>query len=142
MKAKELMIGDLVKRKKFGSIHKVSIIDLTIASEFNPIPLTPEILEKNGFVESEIEREEFSDIGLRYIYETQDGSYLIVDYQDSFDNGCGGELHQRQKELWIITVFGCNGLFESNPRERVYVHELQRALRCCGLNELADGFKV
>lgn len=156
LSVKELQIGDWVKSELYGK-QQICFVARTEHEWYNyyncgqccdnteasqPIPLTPEILEKNGFVESEIERKEFSDIGLRYTYETQDGSYLIVDWQDSFDNGCGGELHEGQKELWIITVFGCNGLFESNPHERAYVHELQHALRLCGLNELADGFKV
>lgn len=110
--------------------------------KLSPIPLTAEILEKNGFIEGEIERNEFSDVGMRYTYETQDGCYVIIDWQDSFDNGCGGELHQGWEERWIIEVFGSNGSFNTNPLKRIYVHELQHALRLCGLTELADNFKV
>lgn len=146
MKANELMIGDWVMTSSgmprrvmelSGIVEDYIILEDGTESGFNPIPLTPEILEKNGFTESEIECNEFSDVGLRYTYETQDGCFAIIDWQDSFDNGYG-----RWEERWIIEAFGCNGTFKTNPHERIYIHELQHALRLCGLTELADNFKI
>lgn len=58
MKANELMIGDWVKSR--GKVERVrEVYDGYICTDsfedshdyhFDPIPLTPEILEKNGFV--------------------------------------------------------------------------------------------
>ena len=75
-----------------------------------PIPLTPEILEKNGWKETE------------YWHEYQDGNTII---QYSLSN------------IWGII----NGI-EIEHFKCEYVHQLQHLLRLCGLNELADNFKV
>ena len=75
-----------------------------------PIPLTPEILEKNGWKETE------------YWHEYEDGNTII---QYSLSN------------IWGII----NGI-EIEHFKCEYVHQLQHLLRLCGLNELADNFKV
>ena len=60
MKAKDLMVGDLVRQKYSNLILKVSVVNPPyIQAEgeggqfgedtIEPIPLTEEILEKNGF---------------------------------------------------------------------------------------------
>lgn len=66
----------------------------------SPIPLTAEILEKNG---------DIKDIcGVR-------------------DNGQG-------KECWMLIYVPAINLY--------HIHELQHALRLCGLTELADNFQI
>ena len=75
-----------------------------------PIPLTPEILEKNGWKETE------------YWHEYQDGNTII---QYSLSN------------IWGII----NGI-EIEHFKCEYIHQYQHLLRLCGLNELADNFKV
>lgn len=75
--------------------------------EPQPIPITPEILEKNG-----------------WWYDVED-----MWLHDEVDFGI---------ERW-------NGGFQCyniNQIKLDSVHELQRVLRCCGLNDLADNFKV
>ena len=144
MKATELMIGDLVKIKGHLDYDKVREIardknmqwyisfacsaTLFRAYEFEPIPLTPEILEKNGF----------------YIRNTQwyykrFGSYVCFDIAISLvykeievSKVCGAGTDCEEVEYGSSIVF-------SND---ICVHELQHALRLCGLNELADNFKV
>ena len=75
-----------------------------------PIPITPEILEKNGWKETE------------YWHEYKDGNTII---QYSLSN------------IWGII----NGV-EIEHFKCEYVHQLQHLLRLCGLDELADNFKV
>lgn len=112
MKSNELMIGDWVICKDYPMIP--SLIKLKAEHfvrslcEFEPIPLTAEILEKNGFV-----------VEPRYCYDEPLQYCEIVD------------------GLWI-NISGEN-YFEGKLE---YVHELQHALRLCGLTELADNFKV
>ena len=72
-----------------------------------PIPLTPEILEKNG-----------------WWYDVED-----MWRHDEVDFGI---------ERW-------NGRFQCYDISQIKldsVHELQRALRCCGLWDMADNFKI
>ena len=75
-----------------------------------PLPLTPEILEKNGWKETE------------YWHEYKDGNTII---QCSLPDMQG-----------II-----NGIEIENFKCE-YVHQYQHLLRLCGLDELADNFKV
>ena len=109
MKAKDLMIGDWVynpfTRKKlrltFGR-------DIDLAEELclEPIPLTAEILEKNGF-----------DMDDYTVHFKEDEHYML-------------ELVFEDDELkWTIN---CN---EYTIMNFEYVHELQHALRLCGIEK-------
>lgn len=113
MKANELMINDWVYLAKgYGKpkkgILKIDALDLHRISdgmlEVEPIPLTPEILEKNGFVESHVN-------GCFSLYT------LIYD-------GISFSLK------YVRSVFQWLG-----PLDFKYVHELQHALRLCGIKK-------
>ena len=130
MKANELMIGDWVKIKGHLDYDKVQEIardesmqwyisfacsaTLFRAYEFEPIPLTPEILEKNGFV--------FRG----------DNSTMY------------GEYYLHNQSTFAIKMFNgyLVGMCMGEDLEFHYVHEFQHALRLCGLDKLADNFKV
>lgn len=129
MKANELMIGDLVYCN-----GKVVMIDSIIPDSkqliaggelfsyvfndgiYEPIPLTEDMLNANGFRES-----------------IEEGTYYFPhQYEELHVRGFAVETDGEGR--WMITdhqliVFR-------------YVHELQHALRLCGLNELADNFKL
>lgn len=119
------MIGDWVlvdsKPTKVDNVD-VGNINATYCGEvedyieeekISPIPLTPEILKKNEFV--------FNSWGRRYWYE---GFGLALDYG------------AKSKELYLR-------LFRINRHVHIhYVHELQHVFRLCGLNEIADNFKI
>ena len=81
----------------------------------SPIPLTPEILEKNGFIKVNSQRYDYG-------------------YPDT---DCYVKVNPKKN---MIHVNGRNA--NSNLYSHSFVHELQRALRLCGLDELADNFKV
>ena len=118
MIAKSLMVGDWVFTR--GEIEQVtSIYDGYICTEhyedshdyyFEPIPITPEILEKNGFVKQGFPGWE--------IY-TED--FLILwrnDYPDVLEIRCFNAAYGSFHRIHII-----------------YVHELQHALRLCGIEK-------
>ena len=127
MTAKELQIGDWIRIK--GNSCKVSYLapfdigDARLAiicndydgnpylDGFEPIPLTPEILEKNGF-------NEFGGIW-------------------DFPNNSSFGVMITLQHKGIYPTFDESAYFVCG-----YVHELQHALRCCGLNDLADNFQV
>lgn len=131
MTANELMIGDWVM--SFGAPHKIvgvradsfyPYIKTDISDTWyedgmedllNPIPLTPEILEKNGF----------EKIG-----------GFITDEAYIFDKEESGEANL------IIRRFDFNESFViCTPQDQTarisigYVHELQHALRLAGINK-------
>lgn len=114
----DLMIGDWFLNKISGEP-----MQLKSPSEFNyekamkPIPLTPEILEKNGFV---VEQEEYE-----YLCSANDGYYRItlVDLQDG---------------LWTLDILDYdkfNDVHKEVKFESTFlkVHELQQAMRLCGI---------
>jgi len=79
-----------------------------------PIPLTTEILEKNGFVRLGKQYNIWMCRGFGFSLELVDG---VFGYYEQ-----GKPYHPT-----FITK---------------YVHELQHALRLCGQNDLADNFKI
>ena len=152
MKATELMIGDRVRVKmKVIDTESNPIrykwdyrkIDVSYFhrlyegyddfQRIEPIPLTPEILEKNGFVNDSSYDECVADGCFVTI---QIWSYNTENVFISWDGiTCN-----------VVNDFGCpcekielHGLHYEHD---IYVHQLQHALRLCGLNELADNFKV
>ena len=127
MKCQELMVGDFC-RSGHGLPMQITNVgdDYAYATfegnegepwEFSdkderpqPIPLTTEILEKNGWKQTE------------YCHEYQDGKNTIqcrLPYMVGRINGID------------IEHFKCE-----------YVHQYQHLLRLCGLDELANNFKV
>lgn len=123
MKATELMIGDWVMNPNDGrtyKIHTITAVEQTrLSNPYNltdleyglgePIPITAEILEKNGF-----------RIG-------HHGTYNIWGFHI-------GNHYDGYFTPYIDVGYA--------TRDLTYVHELQHALRLCGLNELADNFKI
>lgn len=169
MKHKELMIGDWVKIKGHLDYDKVREIamdenmqwyisfacSMTLfrAYEFEPIPITAEILEKNGFnfgltpleeALSELDdfdddfREDNEDTKVRPdAFFKEHWSYVDEDVElhlYSSDNLKKGNLFVDEHKL--------KGHLEFTFQDCLYVHQLQHVLRLCGLNELADNFKL
>lgn len=132
MKADELMTKDLVLYKR--NIVRIVTIDggtdtVWIDSEdysglvktemIQPISLTVEMLKKNGFIEDE-ENDWFTNSKLLNKY------CIIIQFCRELD---GDDI-----------VEGSFLVFNGCPCR--YAHELQHALRLCGLSELSDNFKI
>lgn len=141
MKANELMIGDLING--FGVVRRVTgihglerpeddglLTTMVPGCEFpesnlsfrpcyaRPIPLTKEILEKNGF-------------------EVQDQGGGRSDVWIGFGIDCEGDIevefqHNIPTHLKIDGVFKGEYYISTNIK---YVHELQHALRLCGVEK-------
>ena len=121
MNAKDLMLGDWIRT--VAGIIQVSLIAEKMVycsvptghksweiTMIEPIPLTAEILEKNGF-----EYEE--NVG--YVYDDQMG--VMVAYSTFI------------RRLRIIKDL--NILYDSQDFADIYVHTLQHALRLCGIDK-------
>lgn len=122
------MIGDYIDISGHGNPIELGIVqevsdvrnEITIGlkdcsgifagNEISPIPLTPEILEKNGWKET------------AYWHEYQDGKNII--------QCCLPDMRGKINGI-EIEHFKCE-----------YVHQYQHLLHLCGLDELADNFKI
>lgn len=138
MKPTELMIFDWVLKDMnyseddpmytkldYRPYQIISGDDIDIAIESNcigdgtiylPIPLTLEVLEKNGF--------ELRD---GFLYHRIDDKPHHYDFKLKNGGVFTSEGYTLECGIYLLTIR--------------YVHELQHALRLCGLNDLADNFK-
>lgn len=118
------MIGDWIL---YGD-KPVKVLQLSENSKYDwvkPIPLTPEILEKNGF-------EMFKYDGWVHYYRIFGNSALPFVLHSMI----GGEMLSQEVNLFSTSTDTNCGI------DINYVHELQHALRLCSLNKLADNFKI
>ena len=116
MKANELMIGDWVQpcsRSYPVQVETLSAdtINGDMDATFDPIPLTPEILEKNGF-------ESDTNIFGLCDYELSE-SYILENRGDRF--------------CFVKRIPGYRSTFYIIDIK--YVHELQHALLLCGIEK-------
>ena len=106
--------------------HQFSVGDfLKLGFEYcEPIPLTPEILEKNGFVIKKkwAQKGNFGNNPLIMWHYNDDIITRDFKHELEIHNNDTGKVH---------VSIQCD-----------YVHELQHCLRLCGLDELADNFKI
>ena len=128
MKTNELMIGDWVllegtpAKTRGVEIYcsnlyvKTNLTDEWYTSNFvEPIPLTPEILEKNEFVKGDT-----MDLG--------DEIYCVKLFNIHYDN--------EERQFWVCIFFESEYGKEMMDIFRIdYVHELQHALRLCKVDK-------
>lgn len=122
MKANELMIGDWVLYNETPQqILEISGIEdevyletdeLVHQSEIQPIPLTPEILEKNWFEKQWQDNYEYFD----------DDENLNITFHSKNSNYTNGAYDYIDIEKGCLTI---------NEMPIAFVHELQHALRLC-----------
>lgn len=117
MKANELMIDDWVLDKKTNRPYKIiGTNDLLFHNDYSPIPLTTEILEKNGFVK-------YRNCSTYHIL-TKD--YSLIELRNV----------EGSMAVWIEWIENNDGIYCDYllPYPK-YVHELQHALRLCNINK-------
>lgn len=129
MKAEDLMVGDWVTfndcepneivpikiaalgtSELYAHIDNDEVCDVIGYHELTGIPLTPEILEKNGFV---LQEEEVGIYGVKIAQ-----NYTRNDLP--FEIFCDGEPFA----IWFRDPIGI-----------AYVHQLQHVIRLCGVNQ-------
>lgn len=94
--------------------NKLEVYITVSSEEIEPIPLTPEILEKNGI-----------------LYEKQSFYYVI---KDDKDLECTYYIQQVLQGDWVIGVD--IGAYDCSVFARIkHVHELQHALKLCGIDK-------
>ena len=155
IKAEELQVGDWVLWKdKFVQIAAISgikwsfgQIDVTLAhcnddkllethdiKSISPIPLTIEILEKNGFITKEREGDPTFPY-YAYIIENYEYRVEIIWYdQHEVYEANTGQYSHLAKETWAVEILGKHGNCDFG-RNKLYIHELQHALRLCKIEK-------
>lgn len=118
MKATELMIGNWVYNTHNRQPEQVcetmehmvmlAYNDLYDYDEIEPIPLTSDILEKNGF----------------FLYNEEDKAYRLELAEGTFINA-----DFKVEEPFVCIINTC---YQATPY-CVYVHHLQHAMRLCGI---------
>ena len=94
--------------------------------KIEPILLTPEILEKNGFERGVITPSKFyRNIDNEQLMFCSYGSCYGLGYVHWNESNDADIMHRLEVQQPIM-----------------YIHQMQHALRLCGLNEIADNFKV
>lgn len=128
MKANELMIGDLAQTK-FECPFKVLVLGCgTISDNLEedviPIPLTEDILKANA----------------------DGGSCSFDEFRSLYHLKCNGyhrEISIEFDKTWFVPFVEITGMGRTAIKVNMqYVHELQHALRLCGLSDVADNFKI
>ena len=94
-----------------------------------PITLTPEILEKNGW-------------NLDTVLQCYTSTPLWLYGEGIINLLLQFPTKQSAGSLKIIDNQKIRNLSDFTWKDRLYTHELQHALRLCGFNKLADNFKV
>ena len=130
MKAEELMIGDWVCTEHDSTPRQIDWIRTGEVGLFwnkvvtppylVPIPLTPEILEKNGF-----ERAACGVGAIIYTFSDDDEYYALAidEYTDS---------------IWRVEYTNCEMHFPLVRIMVLFVHDLQHALRLCGIEKTIE----
>lgn len=119
MESEELMVGDLalMRVRNKGVFYPDVVASVTRLDwlEYKPIPITEEFLLANGFVRVNTQRYDLGTFGSYY--------YVKVNPKKN-----------------MIHVNGANA--NCNLYDGKYVHQLQHALRICGLTAIANNLKI
>lgn len=148
----QLMLGDLVQGfsdNTFAEILEISHCGrVTISTQdgqtitlnskdIQPIPLTEEILKKNGLYFGHTSQEQdLVSLGVicyseeHWVLDEGEGCIIVIDFPNEND---GGQISICNTMIDKAITFAWDELF---------VHELQQALRLAGLTEMANNFKL
>lgn len=120
MKATELMIGDWVLMPNSNNYENEKIVAIPTNTQIevggncwiNPMACKPILLTDDILKKNGFKNEKYHNE-----YDIDGTNFYVIEFCDTFS-------------------------YQDTDMEIKYVHELQRALRLCGLNNLADNFKI
>ena len=126
MKASELMIGDWVQDITPCVIDAISNEDICTyrnvdgyitanPSNLKPIPLTAEILEKNGF-----ERRKLDGGAEHFVFADDYYDIVVYEWSDS---------------IWVFRYESCELTIPHEQRTMSYLHQFQHAFHDCGIDK-------
>lgn len=133
MKASDLQVGDLVTNNgdviKVSAVHTKKIgyhktknkLNWLFSGQFEPIALTPKILEKNGF---ELSRICFNTTKFYESYCGIDNRVTLNNYKEYMNSVNEWHVHIDSEDY--STIANC---------ELTYVHEFQHLLKLCGIDK-------
>ena len=126
MDIKSLMVGDLVKLSKgnWSENKKVELIDTEMIAESvylaEPIPLTPDILKRNGFTRDPLWHHCDKDFG-NYTISVQLGYANKIEYIKIVEKGVDNVVPSERTKMYLTHI--------------KYIHQFQQALRLCGIKK-------
>jgi len=129
LSTKDLMVGDWVSLSKgnWSENRQVELIDIEMIAESvyfaAPIPLTPEILEKNGFERNPLWHHCDKDLD-DYSISVQLGYANRIEYIKIAEKGKDNVIPSERTKLYLTHI--------------KYVHELQHVLRLCRINMIIE----
>ena len=130
----ELMIGDYVldgdNVAQITGITCDGIIETTFNETSNievihPIPLTPEILEKNGF-----KKDAFTNLSPDYYFNNDEYS-ICVNLNSTCDKSKSIWIEKRSNRFTVSIEESRHSL----DKKPLYVYQLQHALRLCNIDK-------
>lgn len=122
LKVTDLMVGDWLyitdypMRKEAKQVKPEHLLRSLVI--FEPIPLTPEILKKNGFVNSYIDLSLNKDSVYKYNH-FYTGNSVIVDMESN------KLIVKYENNIWMNLPYN----------RTIYVHELQHVLKHCEIKK-------
>lgn len=144
-KCKDFMIGDWLQDNHQFPMQVTSVGDDYLYATFegnkgdlweyddkinvpNPIPITREFLEKNGFEWKESAYDHDFDFALLWLKEKR--TYI--------------ELRNFNKTIaiWFDYIMPNDGVYADIVFPVKYVHEMQQVLRFAGMTDMANNFKI
>lgn len=125
LRSLDLMVGDFIRTIYAQKIIKVREIKQSCIytndngyeyNEIEPIPISPEILEKNGF-EMVLDKDKLPTYRIKWTC-NPNLYFTVFTGVDGYWNSVG----------FGVTIAGVNGAID-------YVHQLQHAMKLCGINK-------
>lgn len=138
MNANELMIGDWVKyhgvpvrvveiSEKSVGFMSGGAYDIDKPENLMPIPLTPEILEKNGFIYKDVAHNNFRGV---WVCNVGRCNNVFIQVTDKVSIEIHNELGRKDEKGRADLVSFCRDWCEV-----LFVHELQHTFRLCGIEK-------
>lgn len=132
----EHVMSNSIAYNKYSEDFKVNMTIPVVEEDIYPIPLTEEILKANGFKDANANNE------LKFCWYVLHTNQEYGDFWGRTNHEIIIAYRENNSDMYVSRPYADNTQQKISVADIHYVHELQHALRLCGLNELANNFKV